>query len=352
MPQLTEKQRQRVDGILSHLDDFLDKRFAQAGRVNPKVTAVEGDIRWHQRATIELMLMSSKGFGPIKLVVGDILASADEEKKRALFNPVDQVSVLNEVIPNEDEAGGQRRAGMLEIRSVSSFYRALDPSLEKIVTLVQTWIWWDLRDASDLYRFEAQEARLKSLKNCNFDDAMQEHYRKEMGIRNAELTREQVLKFEMDRTAEIVVRFARARAAEPGHEIIVASEERSGSSESDAACVRLAKRLAAIEKIRAQQDNNMDVSVKEYYAKQMHRSAEQLTPETILRYETSLANRDREVLMDTMVRRTAVSKTSNYKAVKLESMKKRFQALQKVIGIKINLDKAENLNQEAVQSEG
>ena len=42
---LSEKQLQRIEGILDHLDDFLDKRFAQARRINPSAGRAEIDMR-------------------------------------------------------------------------------------------------------------------------------------------------------------------------------------------------------------------------------------------------------------------------------------------------------------------
>ncbi|MFP4381407.1 MAG: hypothetical protein ACLFUS_12975 [Candidatus Sumerlaeia bacterium] len=340
---LTEKQQKRVEGIIGKLNDYLDKRFSQARRVNDKVGAVEADIRWHQLTTVRQVIESAKSFGPVKLFVADILASADEEKKRMLFNPVDQVSMQNEIIPSEDErADSARRAGQLEIRDVSSYYRSLDPSLEKIIRLMQTWIWWDLRDAADLYRFDVQEQRLMGLKDRDLDEATIEHYRKEIGARpGLELSKNDIIKHEMDRTEEILHYFQIRRNEEHGYQMIVVSEEREGNPEADALCIRLAKRLTAMDKIRNQGDN-LDDSVKKFYAGQLSISPDQLTGEKALEFEGHMAARDRQRLAEQLSTDYSLGQTINYKATQLEKLKKRLAKLKKAIGMNAPKQEAES----------
>jgi hypothetical protein len=331
---LSDKQKQRVAGILQYLNDLLDKRFVQANRVSPRIATVEGDIRWHQIETMRQILESSKGFGPVKIVVGDILASADEEKKRDLFNPTNQVSIMNQVIPSDEEAhGAKKTAGQLEIRNVKTYYKALDPSLEKVLLLLQTWIWWDLRDASDLYRFEMQEQRLQNLKSHEFNAAMVEFYRKEMNIRpGVEVAKDDAIKFEMARTKEIVDLFEHRRAEEQGHEMILVREEREGSLESDATCVKLAKRLMAIEKARTLKDP-VEESLKNFYAAQIGVPATQVTTQAILQSEEAQARRERQTLSEQLASGCKAGNTFNYKMLKLQDMKTRYENLCKLLGI-------------------
>jgi hypothetical protein len=330
---LSDKQKQRVAGILQHLNDLLDKRFIQANRVSPRIAAVEADIRWHQLETMRQILENAKGFGPIKLIVGDILCSADEEKKRDLFNPTNQVSFMNEIIPSDEEAQGKKRAGQLEIHNVKSFYKALDPSLEQVLLLLQTWIWWDLRDAADQYRFDLQEQRLQNLKTHEFNAAMVDFYRKEMVVRpGVDITREDVVKFELGRAREILERYDHGRTEEHGHEMILVREEREGSTEADASCVKLAKRLMAIEKARALKDPPDD-AVRNFYASQLGAPAPQVTAGMVVEFEESHARRERQTLSEQLMSGCKMGKTFNYKVLKLQLMKARFDDLCKLLGI-------------------
>ncbi|HBF34907.1 TPA: hypothetical protein DDW35_10140 [Candidatus Sumerlaeota bacterium] len=336
---LTDQQQQQIDGIIAHLDDFLDKRFDQAIRVMPRLAAAESDIRWHQVATIRQILEEAKGFGPERISVCHLLCSPDEEKKRALFSPVNQVSLLNEIIPADDESKKDSHSGgstgtQLEIRNVKLFYKALDPTLDRIIVLLQTWIWWDLRDAAELYRFDMQEYRIQSLITRQLDARVIEYYRQEMNAKaGVEIARTDILRFELGRTKEIIDYFQHARTQEKGFQVVVVSEERSGSTEADTTCVRLAKRIMAIDKMRAQKDEELDGQLKAYYAAQMGVPPEQMTRETAVDYEEMLARRDRQALTDYLVSGCQMGKTSNYKKLKEEDMKVRFEALCNAAGV-------------------
>lgn len=330
---LTPKQSQQIDGILDNLNDLLNKRFSQAIRIAPKIANVEADIRWHQIATVRQVLENGKGFGPLKIVVGDILASNDEEKKRALFNPVHQVSILTELITPEEDQHAKGNAGQMSIRDVKSFYKALDPSLDKILMLMQTWIWWDLRDAAEFYRFDQQEQRFQALLSREMDQNILDAYRKEMGLKpGMDINKGMILKFEFDRTREIIEYFENVLANEKGFQVIVVSEERAGSTEADTTTIRLAKRIMAIDKLHAQKED-AEPQVKTFYASQMGVPADQVTRDSIIEYEEMLARRDRQALTEYLVSGCKMGRTANYKLLRIQKLRARFENLAKAGGI-------------------
>ncbi|MBN1866199.1 hypothetical protein JW916_02790 [Candidatus Sumerlaeota bacterium] len=330
---LTEEQQHRIDGIVKHLNDFLDKRFSQARRINPKVGVVEADVRWHQVQTVREVLASSRGYGPLRIMVCDVLCSSDEPKKRDLFDPVNQSSIQNEIVPQKDESERQRRAGQLEIRDVKTFYSALDPSLEKIVVLLQTWLWWDLRDAADLHRFDVQVSRLRDLREAELDDNLLKYYKQEMRVRpGVELTKHEILAFELRRTREIVDAFRERRHEEHGYQVIVVSQECEGSTEANALCIRLAKRLMAIEKIKAQK-SDLDAQVRQYYASQLGFSADLVTREAVLDFEQHQAARERQNLGEHLSSAARMGETVSDKASKLDAMDVRLNSLYTALNI-------------------
>lgn len=328
----TDKHKQNVDGILKHLNDFLDKRFGQARRINPSAARAEADMRLHMGEVMRSVLARAKGFGPLRLVVADILASDDAEKRVALFNPTDQVSLLNEIVPVEEELK-QRRAGQLEIHDVRTLYRSLDPSLEKILTLVETWIWWDLLDAAERFRFDLQERILQNLRGCNLDAPMVDYYRQEMKTRpGVDISRTDMVKFELARAKEILDRFEVRRLAEGGHEIIGVNLERDGNSEADACTVRLAKRLTAIDKMRLLADGEVEKTIRDYYAPQIGLPADRVTAQAIADYENRLARRDRQTLVELLTNNCTTGETLSYKLVLLQDMRCRFDTLCTIFG--------------------
>lgn len=329
---LTEKQKQRVEGILRHVNDFLDKRFAQAKRINPKMASIEMDSRWHIVETLREILSEYKWFAQAKLLVVDVLSSADEQKKRELFNPEGQVSIQNEVIPADDQSK-DKRTGQLEVHDVKSFYKALDPSLEKIIMLIQSWIWWDLRDAADLYRVEAQIQRLEMLKTAEIDANIQEFYRRDMQLRPDEsVTREAVLRFELHRLREILDRYTARRAEDHGYQMIVVNREVEFPAEADAACVRLAKRLMVIERLR-QQAAPLEDNARQAYAAYIGIAPEQVTAEAIIEFEQRHAKLDRKALTDQLSASHRLGEGASYKAMLGAEMQRRYEDLCAELGI-------------------
>jgi hypothetical protein len=331
---MTEKQTQRLEGILAHLTDFLDKRFAQARRIHPAAGRAEADMRLHQMAAMRDVLLGTKGYGPIRIPVSDILTGSDEDKKGDLFSATDQNSLMNEVIPTEDDSGGERTTGRLPVRSVRTLYAALDPSLESLLTLIQVWTWWDLRGAAERYRFDEKLELIESLKTIELTEERVERYRKDMGAKpGIEIKRQDLMKFELGATHQIIALFEGRFLREEGHQMITAAIEQTGNPEADAACIQLAKRLTARDKIRVLQDP-LDDNIRQYYASQMGIPAEKVTARGAEDFETRLADRERQTLSEKMSGASSLGKTVNYKEAVIAEMRERFEAVCASMGIK------------------
>ena len=218
---LNPKTQKRLDGILKHIQDYMDARYAHAARSNPKVSQVYFDIRWQQLTALRLILESTKAYGPDRYYVADILCEENVMRKKSLFNPTDQNSILNEIINLKDKEEKQRRAGQLPIHDMRTFYSALDPSLERIVELIQIWIWWDLADASDMVAFEHQVLVLKQLRDVKLEGAIMEHYQKALKKPASEINRKMVLQFEFDKLESLYKQFDERRQMDAGYQMIV-----------------------------------------------------------------------------------------------------------------------------------
>ncbi|MBN1903289.1 hypothetical protein JW926_18365 [Candidatus Sumerlaeota bacterium] len=219
---LNAKTAKRVHGILEKIMEYLDIRFAHAVRVNPNVRHIYADIRWQQLTSLRLILESTKAWGPDRYYVADVLCEDNELRKKSLFLPTDQNSILNEIINLKEQKETARRAGQLPIRDMRTFYSALDPSLERIVELIQTWIWWDLPDACDMVSFEHQYQVLqKVLHLTRLDGPVMDHYQKIFRKTAAEINTRMVKEYEFNRLEQILKRFHERRTLEAGHEMIV-----------------------------------------------------------------------------------------------------------------------------------
>ncbi|HNY26490.1 MAG TPA: hypothetical protein PKH31_03835 [Candidatus Sumerlaeota bacterium] len=330
---MSDSMQKHIEGILHKLDDFLDQRYAQGKRLSSLVAVAEADMRMQQQAVLRQILVEGKGFGPLRIAVVDILTSFDLVKKNALFHTVDQVCILNEIVPEEKDDSGKKTAGQLDIRSIKKLYSAIDPSFERLLSLLQTWIWWDLRDAADLYTFDLQISKTEQLKTINVDDALVETYRKEMGAKpGTEIRRQDMIKFELQRSKLLIAQYGQRRDADHGHEIILVAKFMEGTPDADASCVRLASHLTAIEKLRVLQGEVND-QVKQIYAPQLRLPAEKVTAQAILDLETRSAAQERKILAEAMSKTRPVGEMVNYKRQKMADMLHMFAAACQAFGV-------------------
>jgi len=218
---ISPKTRRRVEGILKAIRDYMDVRFAHASRVNPHIAHIYKDIRWQQLMSLRLILESTKAYGPDRYYIADILCEDNEVRKKSLFSPTDQNSILNEIINIKTAAEEERRAGALPIRDMRTFYTALDPSLERIVELIQTWIWWDLADASDLVAFEHQAQILKNVQTVQLKGPIMEYYQRIFRKPASEINRQMIVEHELKRLDTILKRIEERRTFDAGHQMIV-----------------------------------------------------------------------------------------------------------------------------------
>jgi len=251
---LNPKTQKRVDSILKKIQDYMDIRFTHAVRVNPKIGHVYDDVRWQQLTTLRQILESTKAFGPDRYYVADILCDDNMLRKKALFNATDQNSIFNEVINLKDRMEWEKRAGQLPIHDMRTFYSALDPSLEKIVELIQTWIWWDIADSSGMVAFEHQAIIMKQLQTVPIEGQILEHYQKTLKKAASELDRKMILQYEFDRLENIYKEYQERRTEEAGFQMILkrdVKEDKTLGEPYDYKENQLKKLSAIVEQFRA-----------------------------------------------------------------------------------------------------
>jgi len=218
---LTAKTARRVQGIVGKIQEYMDIRFDHASRVNPHIRHIYEDIRWQQLMSLQLVLESSKAWGPDRYYVADVLCEDNELRKRSLFTPTDQNSILNEIINIKEKQDSAKRAGQLPIRDMRTFYTALEPSLERVVELIQTWIWWDLADACDLVAFDHQYQLFQKVLTIKMEGPVVDHYQRVFRKSASEISPRMVVDYEFSRMEAILHRIRERRKEDQGHEMIV-----------------------------------------------------------------------------------------------------------------------------------
>lgn len=328
MPALTPQQEKRVEGIAAIVKEFMDARFEHALRINPHIGPPYADLSWQQLVTLRQILAEDKAFGPVRFRVCDILASDDEAKKQALFSPTDQNSIMNEILNLSDQVK-ETRAGILNIRDIKTFYTALDPSLSRIVELIQTWIWWDLPDAADIFSFEQEYQRILKLAKQPLTDKIIDFYRKAMKrTTEAEITLKDILEYEINKLEHIVKRLKQRNEAEPGYQMILKRDEESTQA-IDEMIVSLAKHINNLKKI--QETPEINDEIRNVYAKILQIPPADVTRNIIIHYEENSINQLKQKLRDTLNMGRVLGTPYNYKTRRIQEIERRFEQLKKAL---------------------
>ena len=328
MADLTLQQQRRVEGIVELIQEFLSARFEHAIRVNPSIVHVYQDLSWQQLVTLKQILSRTKAFGPLRFYVCDILASDDDAKKRALFLPTDQNTIMNEIV-NLQEDKKETRHGILTVRDMRSFYRALDPSLERIVEVVQTMIWWDMPDAADMFSFDHEYQRVVKLAKQPLTDKIIDYYRKQMKRSpDMELSRNDILEYEVSKLEAILIKLRTRCDNEPGFQIIIKRDVISAKGIDDLV-FRLATHTNNLKKIEAM--NDLSDELREMYAKTLKITPQDVTRDIVIMFEKNTIEQLKGKLKDMLNMGQALGEPYNLKTRKVEQIEKRFEKIKQAL---------------------
>lgn len=307
--------------ILHQIRDYLEARGQAATRINPKLAPLLEDIFWQQINQLRLILNSGRGFGPVKYLVADLLVSDDIQKVRALFSPTDQVSILTEVVQGQEEKKGQKTAGQLEVHDMPSMFKTLDPSLEKIITLIQSWIWWDLEDACDLVKFDQTLQRIQLVDHSGVPPQLAQYYADQFRVAPQQMTPDVVVAHELGRAEDLIQRFAQRRAEEEGYKNIVKREEMKDAS-PEALIRAIARQYSMLDAIH--EGKPLDEATKSAYARALNLPPEQVTPDRVAQALTRAIEEGKSRLRAALTGQTG-GRPFNYKEAQLEQIRQRFE---------------------------
>lgn len=220
-----------VDGILSYMRQYVALRQARVVEFNPKFGPVISDIIWIHLEILRKVLEKSKVFGGEKYRVADILTGGDDAKRRTLLSTTgEQNSIMDDIIERSDESG---KGADQSIHDMRSLFRCTDPSLERLVQLIQHWVKWDLPDAADLHAFDEQVRRLTALRNYQLNDEVRARYRQALGkSQDATITDGEIFDVELRRLDQIAGRFCGRRNEDEPFEWIISRQEVTDAQDS------------------------------------------------------------------------------------------------------------------------
>lgn len=319
-------QDRNVDGILHYLHDYLNVREQQAIRVNPKIANVIDDVVWAQVENLRQILQGLKSFGPERIRVADILVGDDELKRKALFSHSDQNSIVHEIIDRPDDQRG--RVAELAIHDMRTLFRAMDPSLENIVQLIQHWLLWDLPDAADLFHFDLQVARCAYLRTNPLTDEIRERYRTVLHKRPGDpILDKDILAFELQRLEHILQAFIGRRMEEKAYMMIIRRDEMVGSA-SNQEILRIAEHVRLLEALE-KDSGPLPPALQEKYAKLLCRAPDEVTREQAIELEKKIISEAKRRLHGYLEDDRYRGEAYDYKKVQMHQLQERFAAEQK-----------------------
>ncbi len=327
-----EKVERKIDGLMVYLKEYLDLRFSHACRINPSIQRIREDLMWHEIASLRQVMAENKAWGPDKYVVIDILTSFDEKKITNLFTQTDNQQIFSEIVTEADTEKKKQQMDAEAIKDIGTFYKSIDPSLGATVLLVQTWIWWDLKDALILNLLDLQAERIAALQKMEMSTNLQVFYRNEMHLPEKSLTMEDVLAFELKRTRAIEERFNQRRQADPGYQIIIRRDPAPDKS-FESQITALAHRLRVVDSIK--KANKLDDAQKQYYAKLLRREPDSLTVEAALQCETSAIATARAALAKACADDQGLGEPYDFKKSQCKLAREKVARIEKMLGEKI-----------------
>ena len=322
----TEKN---VEGVLEHLRRYLLARFGHINRINPKFRQVEGDLVWHQLEVVRDTIAQSKPYAEFRFNVADVLISFDREKRRGLFANNSQTCLLSQIVTTIDEID-TKSTGVLHIRDMRGLYKTIEPALDYLVELMQIWIWWDLKDASEMFLFDCQLERIANLGRAPLTDEIKSYYKQAFQTSTSEkekakeVTLENIYSFELARTALILSDAKLRREYEETYQEIIGYENVEDHS-IDQKVMQLAQHLRANEMLH--ESSTVDESLRDFYGRVLHCEQAEVTAERAIDYERRYIDNAKRDLSDAIQSPEVSGKRYNYKDREFASALARLKAL-------------------------
>lgn len=338
----------QVEAIMKYINQFMDDRFNQAIRINPRIEDIRPDLEWQQKMQLELILRSTKSLGIEKYIVASILVGDKELLKRRLMAPTDQLSIFHEVYDIDDET---KSSSTLAIHNMKTLYHAFDPTLENITLMVQCWILWDLMDASEFARMYDDIGDVNALlKSEHIPESLEKAYRNYKKIENPsiEVSWQDIMVYKWHSIKQLFNKRSFDLSEEPAYKMVI-HREKSKKVSFDSLIVKYYQELARVHKIKKEQ--KITEEEKQNFAMQMGVNPEDVTLELALTAADEEMSRIKKDLDRVLQGKGVLGKPYNLKKHLLEKVKEPIATLRKHPRMESIIKKEREEEQKEAQSE-
>ncbi|MEQ8820166.1 MAG: hypothetical protein RLY93_07950 [Sumerlaeia bacterium] len=344
----TEYAKKGINALIERMQEYLDLRYAQFSRVNPRIEGVWPDLAWQSLQQLRQTYENTKAWGPNRFCVGAILVSDDLVKIRDLFSVNHQSSIMAEVIERDDPNAKGKDAS--EVNDMRSLYTSLEPSVSGVVSLIQFCMWWDMEDAVDLTRFDFKMESLGRLRRGQLPEGAAAEYHRRMHRREEEPhpTVEEIVKHEVDQVRRIVERFTERRANEPGFKMIIARRKSSAADQLDRLIGIIAREQVLLTNLEAGKE--VDEGLKAQFAKALQVSVDALDAKMERDYLQRMVTDHKRQLRSTMTDQ-AGGIPYNFKEAQAEVIRDKYKVLMKQLTGEDSRESQEKLSLQSPNSD-
>lgn len=331
MAQLTPSQNNNIESIIKIIEEFLDIRFDHACRINNKITHVVEDLKWQQLMNLREVLGASKGIGENRYMTVDMMMGDDDNLRKTLYMAQGQNSICNEIIKSTDSRSAQAVSG-LSIKDITSFYRAIDPSLVSILELVQTWIWWDIEDAAEIHFFDNETKKIGKLYSTQITPEIKHYYIRLFHRGDDEdVTKDEIITFEVAKLERVYQRWAERKSDQESYQMIIKRDEKE-SINIDDSIIKLSKHIANLKNIKT--THKLTEEMAKYYSQVFKCNQEEITMPKVLDYEQNTIDESKRNLSAIQATGKVYGQPYDYKEMKLKEYKVKLETVIK----KLNID--------------
>lgn len=321
MSQQTPLQRKAVDAIMGVMEHYLEMRHQQVIRINPGAELCWEDICWQEMTRLRKTISMDKAYGPVRHHLAQLLLSDDRRKVNDLLQPKGQYSLLGEIV-EEREALGKKTEGQLEVHDMRTLFRAIDPQTETIITLIQTYIWWDLPDAIIISRFDWKADRIEGFLQKGITDEMAAYYMELMGGEKKPST-DDVINYEC-RMLERTVNELRIREDEERGFSVIVRRDPTANDDPDRMIEVLAHQMGLLKNL--EQGGELDDTLREKFARAMKVEAGQITPDKAADFLEDTIATNKKRLRDALNGKGS-GELHNYKLRQLGELERRLKEI-------------------------
>jgi hypothetical protein len=304
----TSRNLQLTEAILKHLNEYLSIRFDHAIRINPALRTIKEDLLYHEVENVRTCLMGEKIYGVNRMVVAKVLMGDDEKKRRGLMSPTDQNSIQVELVSHVRETVAQATRGQIKIHDLKSFYSAINPMLNEMMDLIETWIWWDVFDSSEIARFEQKLGLLQLMRQGRMPPEMRRLYgtlirtpaegaSEATAETDQAVTDDEILQYEGEKLVHIRDQWKMRRQYDHGYMFVLQRDELPAVNQG-ALIHQIADRVREYDRI--DQSTDIDEDMRHAYAPTLKVAPAKVTREILLEHlQAKLVEAEREMLLHT-----------------------------------------------------